>query len=228
MLKNLDKVYSLLDPLNESNTSACLKGAWAIIQQTLQLYSLEELCISFNGGKDCTVLLHILHATLNKLPSPPKQLTALYIRYDSPFPQAEEFISETTKRYSLKLITMNGNIKEALKTLKRTQPSIKAILLGTRRHDPFSDALRTFSPTDPDWPRYMRVNPILDWHHADVWSFIRECDIPYCSLYDEGYTSLGSSHNTTPNPALKYEDSSNRYKPAYMLEDGRLERAGRD
>ncbi len=225
---NVEKVYSLLDPKDESNTSACVKGAWAIIQQTLQLYSLDELCISFNGGKDCTVLLHILHAALNKLSLPPRQLKAVYIRYDSPFHQAEEFISETTERYNLNLITMTGNIKAALKALKETQPTIKAILLGTRRHDPFSDALRTFSPTDPDWPRYMRVNPILDWHHADVWSMIRECNIPYCSLYDEGYTSLGSSHNTTPNPALKYKDGSNKYKPAYMLEDGQLERAGRN
>ena len=86
---------------------------------------------------------------------------------------------------------MNENIKEALKTARETQPSIKAILLGTRRHDPFSDALRTFSPADPDSPHYMRVNPILDWHHADVWSFIRECDVPYCNLYDEGYTPGG-------------------------------------
>ena len=224
----MEKVYRLLDPKDESNTSACVKEAWAIIQQTLQLYSLDELCISFNGGKDCTVLLHILHAVLNKLSSPPQQLKALYIRYDSPFPQAEEFISETTERYNLNLITMTGNIKSALKTLKETQPVIKAILLGTRRHDPFSDALRTFSPTDPDWSHYMRVNPILDWHHADVWSMIRECSIPYCCLYDEGYTSLGSTHNTTPNPALKYDDGSNKYKPAYMLEDGHLERAGRN
>ena len=74
----------------------------------------------------------------------------------------------------------------------------------------------------------MRVNPILYWHHADVWSFIRECDVPHCSHYDEGYTSLGSSHNTNPNPALKYEDVSHRYKPANMLEDGSFERAERD
>ena len=129
---------------------------------------------------------------------------------------------ETTKRYNLNLITMNGKIKDARKTLKKTQPSIKAILLSARRHDPFSDTLCTFSPTDPVWPHYMRVNPILDWHHANVWSFIRECKVPYRSLYDEGYTSLVSSQNTNPNPALKYD------WPAYMLEDGLLERAGRD
>ena len=42
----------------------------------------------------------------------------------------------------------------------------------------------------------------------------------------KGYTSLGSSHNvnTNPNPVLKYEDGSHRYKPSYMLEDGSFER----
>ena len=75
----LKTVYNLLDPLNESNTSACVKGAWAIIQQTLQLYSMDELCISFNGGKDCTVLLLILQAALNKLASPDQQAEQQYL-----------------------------------------------------------------------------------------------------------------------------------------------------
>ena len=79
---SMEKVYHLLDPKDESNTSACLKGAWAIIQQTLQLYSVDELCISLNGGKDCTVLLHMLRAftLVNKFSPPPPQLKALCIR----------------------------------------------------------------------------------------------------------------------------------------------------
>ena len=113
-----------------------------------------------------------------------------------------------------------------LRTLKETHPKVKAMFQGTRRHEPFSDILHTFSLTDPDWPHYMRVNPILDWHHADVQAVIQECNIPYCSLYDEGCKSL-STHNTKPNPALKCSDGGNKYKPAYMLEDGNLERAGR-
>ena len=141
---------------------------------------MDELCISSNGGKDCTVLSLILQAAQNKLTSPDQQLRAPYIYSLRITISTSGRISETTKRYNLNLITRNGNIKDALKTLKETQPSVKAILLGTRRHDPFSDVLRTFSPTDPDWPHYMRVNLILDWHHADVWSFIRECDVPYC------------------------------------------------
>lgn len=35
------------------------------------------------------------------------------------------------------------------------------------------------------------VNPIIDWTDADVWEFIHTNKIPYCRLYDEGFTRLG-------------------------------------
>lgn len=35
------------------------------------------------------------------------------------------------------------------------------------------------------------VNPIIDWEDEDVWEFIREYNIPYCPLYDEGFKRLG-------------------------------------
>lgn len=35
------------------------------------------------------------------------------------------------------------------------------------------------------------VNPIIDWTDEDVWEFIRQNDLPYCKLYDEGFTRLG-------------------------------------
>ena len=38
--------------------------------------------------------------------------------------------------------------------------------------------------------RYI-CNPIIDWSDTDVWAFIREENIPYCSLYDEGRKRLG-------------------------------------
>ena len=35
------------------------------------------------------------------------------------------------------------------------------------------------------------LNPIIDWTTEDVWEFIKEYKIPYCCLYDEGFTRLG-------------------------------------
>ncbi len=40
-------------------------------------------------------------------------------------------------------------------------------------------------------PSKRTINPIFDWTEDDVWNFTRENDIPYCSLYDEGYLRLG-------------------------------------
>ncbi|KAF3543360.1 hypothetical protein DY000_02000123, partial [Brassica cretica] len=43
------------------------------------------------------------------------------------------------------------------------------------------------------------------------------------------YTSIGSIHDTVPNALLSVNDTSSKekFKPAYLLSDGRLERAGR-
>lgn len=70
-----------------------------------------------------------------------------------------------------------------------------------------------------------------------MWHFLRTFNLPYCSLYEQGYTSLGKKSLTFPNPALqrKYIDESgalavrevDAFWPAYMLSDWRLERAGR-
>ena len=65
----------------------------------------------------------------------------------------------------------------------------------------------------------------------DVWAFLLTCKVKYCSLYDQGYTSIGSIHDTVPNALLSVNNTSSSkeklFKPAYLLSDGRLERAGR-
>lgn len=35
------------------------------------------------------------------------------------------------------------------------------------------------------------VNPIINWTDEDVWQFINEYNVKYCSLYDEGFKRLG-------------------------------------
>jgi len=40
-------------------------------------------------------------------------------------------------------------------------------------------------------PSKRYLNLIIDWTDADVWSYIRQRRIKYCSLYDEGFTRIG-------------------------------------
>ena len=64
-----------------------------------------------------------------------------------------------------------------------------------------------------------------------TYQFIRHLDIPYCSLYDLGYTSLGGTTDTHPNPALRAEgdeSAESKYRPAYELMADEAERLGRD
>jgi len=35
------------------------------------------------------------------------------------------------------------------------------------------------------------INPIINWSDDDVWEFIKERELPYCSLYDEGWKRIG-------------------------------------
>lgn len=61
-----------------------------------------------------------------------------------------------------------------------------------------------------------------------IWiQFIRHLEIPFCSLYNKGFTSLGGMTDTHPNPALADVDATN-FRPAYELIADDEERLGRD
>ena len=226
-----EKVYGLAADKADPVFSLKVDRALKIIEESFERYGADGVCIGFNGGKDCTALLYMVHAVVQrKFPHGSPALQALYIRRGQSFPEAELFVKKCTSHYQLNLININGRIKDALAELKQTHSCLSAVLMGTRRTDPHSEHLRDFAPTDPGWPEYMRVNPMLDWSYIDLWTFIRRLSLPYCTLYDRGYTSLGSMEKTHPNPALQHIDSKGivTYRPAYELTDSESERAGRN
>ncbi|KAJ1418946.1 Rossmann-like alpha/beta/alpha sandwich fold [Sesbania bispinosa] len=210
-------------------------NATYVIQRALALYSIEEVAFSFNGGKDSTVLLHLLragyflHTKGHNSPNGDLKdfpIRTIYFESPSAFPEINSFTYDTAATYGLQIDTIRLDFKSGLEALLKDNP-IRAIFLGVRIGDPTAVGQEQFSPSSPGWPPFMRVNPILDWSYRDVWAFLLTCKVKYCSLYDQGYTSIGSIYDTVPNSLLSISNSSKKFKPAYLLADGRLERAGR-
>jgi len=44
---------------------------------------------------------------------------------------------------------------------------------------------------DHDHGAIVKFNPLAEWSEEDVWDYVKEHDLPYNSLYDKGYTSIG-------------------------------------
>lgn len=184
------------DPILRSTQSQVV-AARQVVDDALRRYSPDELCLSYNGGKDCLVLLILLLASLpghfpafpslepsvpseqnaTSAPAPstepapfPASLQALYIRPPSPFPEVDAFVDDTTALYHLDLATSNESMKPALTHyLAQTRPSVRAVFVGTRRTDPHGANLTAFDPTDPGWPDFMRIHPVIDWHYREIW-----------------------------------------------------------
>lgn len=63
------------------------------------------------------------------------------------------------------------------------------------------------------------INPIIDWTTEEVWEFIKEYDIPYCGLYDEGFKRLGCIGCPMASKAIREHEFERwpKYKNLYLL-----------
>ena len=62
------------------------------------------------------------------------------------------------------------------------------------------------------------LNPIIDWTDKEVWDFIKLRNLPYCSLYDEGFTRLGciGCPLSGPNGMKRDFERWPKYKDIYI------------
>lgn len=211
-----------------------LQTAYNFFKETLELYRVDQLIFCFNGGKDCTVLLDLLMRYCRSQGIASKDIPMLYIESDDSFVEIDEFVAHCVEVYDVQLIKYKDSLKLALTHMTEDMPLIKAVFVGSRNTDPYCEHLQPMQKTDNDWPDMMRLNPLLEWSYHDIWHYIHMYKVPYCSLYAQGYTSIGHKSNTLPNPHLKRSCNSNSdttdsgcFKPAWELVDPTKERAGR-
>lgn len=116
---------------------------WQVLNRTLETYGATEIFLSFNGGKDCTVLLDLV-SKLFVEKYPKKRLLCLYIQPENPFEEIEEFIGECERLYKIEVKAIRGTVKAALAEICRQNPQLKACVMGCRRTDPYCQNLNEY------------------------------------------------------------------------------------
>jgi len=77
-----------------------------------------------------------------------------------------------------------------MEPLRRALSGLDAWITGLRRE-------QSVTRTDVhkiEWDQgnaLVKVNPLVDWTREDVWTYIREQNVPYNALHDRGYPSIG-------------------------------------
>lgn len=181
-----------------------------VLETACQLYP-NKVVLSYNGGKDCTVLLELIERFNFDIP-------VVYFKETDAFPELNQFVESRLRKTNLKTLEMGSDIKKEMQTL--VDMGYEAVILGQRSSDPQCPS-GFFAESTPNWPKFIRVFPLLNWSYTDIWKFIKETDSEYCILYEKGYSSIGPMSKTLPNPLLNG-------RPAWELFDSSSERKGRD
>ena len=84
-----------------------------------------------------------------------------------------------------------------IRPLRKALSAVDAWICGLRRDQSVTRDMLELIEWDGTFGIY-KINPLYNWSEEMVWSYIRENDIPYNTLYNEGYRSIGCAPCTRP------------------------------
>lgn len=191
-----------------------VQSSLQMIEKALDTYK-DDLWFSFNSGKDNTACFFMTAAILYRrsgYQTKDFRLKALTFEEEDSFPECEQYMDDMKRIFRMDVLALkNSENLTKSKFMKAgmvklvNENKLKGVIMGSRRTDPYCGKLTHFSKssTEDGWPEFTRVLPIIDWDFKEIWRFFHDCKVPYCSLYDKGYTYLGDRQDSVPNPYLR-------------------------
>jgi phosphoadenosine phosphosulfate reductase len=82
------------------------------------------------------------------------------------------------------------NIRK-VEPLNRVLGGLKAWITGLRREQSLTRTLIHKVELDCSPGSIVKLNPLADWGEKQVWEYIRSNQVPYNSLHDQGFPSIG-------------------------------------
>jgi len=155
----------------------------------------EGYYLAFSGGKDSTVLYDLTQKSGVKFdahycvsPIDPPQIYKFIKEY---YP---DIIWDFHARGFWKIVDKKGlpmrNARWCCEIIKEAGGLGRVILLGNRRDEGKIRKHQKCFEQHRTKDKFF-VRPILDWDTGDIWEYIRENQLPYCSLYNKGFKRLG-------------------------------------
>ena len=100
-------------------------------------------------------------------------------------------------RRSVSLRLFCCNVRK-VNPLNRALKNLGAWMTGLRRDQTDTRAGIAKIEVDIAHGGIIKVNPLADWSQEQVWQYIKDNQVPYNELYDQGYTSIGCAPCTRP------------------------------
>ena len=114
----------------------------------------------------------------------------------------DQYVSEL----GLDAIYRSVELRRRCCQIRKVEPLARALagkaawVTGLRRAQSVTRAdlpLREFEPVHGLW----KFNPLAEWSEREVWDYLRSRDVPYNSLHDRGFRSIGCAPCTRPTAA---------------------------
>jgi phosphoadenosine phosphosulfate reductase len=196
-----------------------------ILERALSLF--DNLAISFSGAED-VVLIDMAHR-INK------DIKVFSLDTGRLHPETYQFIDQVRKRYGITIEVMYPNAADVealvkakglfsfyedghkeccdirkVAPLRRKLSTLNAWVTGQRKDQnpstrasvPVVQVDNAFSTGENS---LIKFNPLANWSSADVWMYIRSYEVPYNSLHERGFVSIGCEPCTRPTLPTQHE-----------------------
>ncbi len=112
------------------------------------------------------------------------------------FPDAAE-VEEMVRKQGVNLFYQSVENRKLCCNLRKVQPmkrmlsTLDAWITGLRRDQAVTRTILKKIEIDEAFGGIIKLNPLADWSHKDVWDYIHKYNVPYNELHDKGYPSIG-------------------------------------